>query len=176
MAFLFLFDRLSGVCCSRRRTLKTQRSLILQQGMIRWSGWLRKARYRPMTKAANGSEQIHSVSSFEVQEYICSIVCICIRYGHVSDIPFKFYRHRVGDLNFQDGSKKKEITDSLYNFVWYTPVCIWSYRWPSKPGKTIWFSMFSLSCNRLKIFGIPIRQYILSNKVLAYSGIHPETT
>jgi hypothetical protein len=60
-----------------------------------------------MTKAANGSEQIHSVSSFEVQEYICSSVCICIRYGHVSDIPFKFYRHRVGDLNFQDGSKKR---------------------------------------------------------------------
>jgi len=73
----FLFDRLSGVCCSRRRTLKTHYSLMLQQRMIRWSRWLRKARYRPRTKGANGSEQIHSVCSFLVQEYICNRVCIC---------------------------------------------------------------------------------------------------
>lgn len=102
---VFLFGRLSGVCCSGRRTLKTQHSLILQQGMIRRSRWLPKARHRQRTKGANGSEQIRSVS-----QSIFVAVCASKHkiYNHASDISFSFYRHRVRDLNFQDGSKKGE--------------------------------------------------------------------
>ena len=75
--------------------------------MIDWDRWPRKARQRSRTKGANGSEQTQSVSSFHIKEDEAGFASKhkYDKFEKNSDMSFRFPRHRVRDLNFQDGSK-----------------------------------------------------------------------